>query len=170
MKRFLALVGFIAVFPFFVSRRSRVVRSIWVNAKPAEVFPLINNLKLWSQWTAWSRREAAEELYEGPEAGEGALQHWKTERMEGTIRIIQSVPDQRVAYDLNMENGRHHMEGVLTLEPVGEGTRIVWACWWIGIENPYARYMDLAMRWWIRRDFEAGLENLKQIAEQPARV
>lgn len=90
--------------------------------------------------------------------------------MEGTVRIIQSVPDQRVAYDVAIDRGRYRSEGVLTLEPVGDGTRVVWACWWIGAENPYARYMDLAMRWWLKRDFQAGLDNLKHLVEHASKA
>ncbi len=165
MKRFLSFVGFLAVFPFFLSRRSRVVRTTWIHAEPAAVFPFINRLKSWPLWAEWSCTERMEARYEGPEEGEGAVQHWATRCSEGTLRIIASAPDQHLSYSLEMDGGRLNLEGVLTLEPVGNGTRLTWACWWVGGENPYARYLDLAMRWGIGRDFQTGLENLKTLAE-----
>ena len=170
MKRFVALLGFLAVFPFFVSRRSRVTRRAWVAVPPAGVFPFINSLKNWTLWTEWARDDAMETYFEGPEAGEGAVQHWSTRCMRGTTRLSASTPDQRVGYTLEMRDGRYNLEGVIALEPVANGTRITWSCWWIGGENPYTRYFDLAMQLLIGRDFAAGLKNLKELAEQSQRA
>ena len=154
------------MFPFFLSRRSRVIRSVWIAVPPAGVFPFVNSLKNWILWTEWARNEAMETYFEGPEAGEGAVQHWSGRCMRGSTRIVASTPEQRVGYAVEMREGRCNLEGVISLEPASGGTRVVWSCWWVGGENPYTRYVDLAMRFMVGRDFSAGLQNLKELCEE----
>jgi len=177
MKRFLGLLGFLAIFPFFLSRRSRVLRSRWIHAKPEELFPLIDTLHSWHLWSPWYQEHSDEPLElheEGPQSGEGAAQSWDAPRANGTLRLIGSVPNRSVSYAFEMERKFGECawdlstEGVITLEAVGEGTRVTWACWWIGGENPYTRYFDLALRWQIGRNFGTGLANLKALAEEEA--
>ena len=168
MKRLVTLLGFLAVLPFFVSRRARVCKSIWIDVPPAGVFPFINTLKNWPLWTEWSRQnEKMEVRYEGPESGDGATQHWSSCCTRGTTRLLASLPDQRITYSVEMQDGRYEIDGMFSLEPESSGTRVTWAAWWLGAENPYARYGDLAMRLFIGRDFAAGLENLKELVETP---
>ena len=166
MKRLLALLGFLAVFPFFISRRSRVSRSVWIAVPPAGVFPFINTLKNWPLWTEWSRLDLIETYFEGPDAGEGAVQRWGTRCLRGSTRITGSVPDRSVRYVIETRDGRYRLEGEFLLEPAGEGTRLTLSCWWEGGENPYTRYLDVALRLVLKRDFCAGLGNLRALAEQ----
>jgi len=63
-----------------------------IKAKPAEIFPFLNELRNWPRWTDWSRREALRFSYAGPAAGVGAVQSWNSRGMEGTMRLLQSVP------------------------------------------------------------------------------
>lgn len=165
MKRFLALFGFLAVFPFFLSRRSRVTRSVWIAVPPAGVFPFVNSLRNWDLWTAWSRREVVETYCEGPDAGAGSTQRWATQCVRGATRITESVLDQRVAYSVEMCDGRRTFNGTITLEPAGTGTQVQWSCTWLGGENPYLRYADLALNCMLARDFSDSLHNLKQLVE-----
>ena len=165
MKRLFAIFGFLAVFPFFVSRRSRVTRSVWIAVPPAGVCPFVNSLKNWDLWTAWSRRQTMETYCEGPDSGQGAVQRWATCCMRGATRITGTEPDQRVTYSVEMRDGRYILEGSIVVEPLGTGSRITWSCEWLGGENPYLRYLDLTMQAVIGRDFAAGLSNLKQLAE-----
>jgi hypothetical protein len=160
------LAVFLLVFPWFLSRRNRVVRRGLVKAAPAEVFPYLNDLRNWPVWTEWSRKEEIDFDYSGPPAGIGATQHWKSRRMDGVVRITQSVQDDHIGYQLEMEGGKYRMNGVIALEPAGAMTRVTWLCRWQGNPNPYLRYLDLLMKWWIGRDFEAGLENLRQIVQR----
>ena len=170
MKRLLAFLGFIAVFPFFVSRRSRVSRSAWIAIAPSGVFPLINTLKNWPLWTEWSRRDLIETYFEGPDAGVGAIQRWGTRCLRGSMQVTGSVPDRLIKYELEARDGRYRMEGEFLLEPVGEGTRVTWSCWWVGGENPYTRYLDIALRMVLGRDFGASLGNLKDVAERSLKM
>ncbi len=68
-----------------------------------------------------------------------------------------------------MGDGAYQLVGRLELHPDGACTRLVWKCAWDLAKNPYRRYFDLALRWAMRRDFAAGLENLKALVESPAK-
>jgi polyketide cyclase/dehydrase/lipid transport protein len=163
-----AAAAFLLVFPFFVNRRMRVVRRKTIRAKPAEIFPFINDLRNWPLWTEWSQRDEMHFAYDGPPAGVGAVQQWSTDRMQGALKIIQSVADTRIAYELDMAGGKWRIDGVIALEPAGEFTSVTWTCKWDSGPNPYAVYLGLFMKRCIARDFAAGLVNLKDLVETKA--
>ena len=161
--RLLAGAAFLLALPWFLSRRPRVARRAILPGRPADIFPLLNDLRHWPRWTEWSRRDEMHFSYDGAPAGVGAVQQWSSRQMDGVLRIVQSVTDERIAYELDMADGKYHLEGALALEPVGASTRVTWICKWRGNVNPYARYIDLVFMWWIGRDFDRSLENLRHL-------
>jgi hypothetical protein len=168
-SRLLLLVTFFLVFPFFLRRRPRIERRITILAPPAAIFPFLNDLRNWPLWTAWNRRESIDYEYGPTSAGDGAEQHWASPRVSGVLRISKSEPDERIDYELEMGDGAYQLVGRLELHPDGACTRLVWKCAWDLAKNPYRRYFDLALRWMMRGDFAAGLENLKALVESSAK-
>ncbi len=164
-NKLIALGAVLLILPWFFSRKYRVVRRALIHARPDQLFPLINDLRNWPRWTAWSKRETMHLSYEGAPAGVGAIQNWKTSSMEGTLRIVQSQPDSRIAYDLSISDGKYLLEGIIVLDPVGDYTRVTWIGKWDGGRNPYAAYFNLFMKCMIGRDFSAGLEGLRALVE-----
>ncbi len=157
---------FLLVFPFFLRRRPRVERRITILAPPATVFPFLNDLRNWPLWTAWSQQEELHFAYGETVSGVGAEQRWQGCRMNGTLRIVKSEADERIDYEVEMNDGQYQLVGRIELHPDGACTRLVWKCAWDRAENPYRRYFDLLMRWFIRRDFAQGLVNLKALVER----
>jgi hypothetical protein len=90
--------------------------------------------------------------------------------MSGIMRILKSEPNERIDYELELGDDACQMVGRLEMEADGACTRVVWKCAWDLAQNPYRRYFDLAMCWMIRRDFAAGLENLKALVESAAQL
>lgn len=168
-SRLLLLVTFLLVFPFFLRRRSRVEQRITILAKPASIFPFLNDLRNWPLWTVWDRKEEVDYEYGAITAGEGAEQRWASRHMSGVLRITKSVPDERIDYELEMGDNAYRLVGRIELQPDGACTRLVWKCAWDLAQNPYRRYFDLFLRWMIRRDYAGGLENLKALVESPAK-
>lgn len=142
------------------------MRRIIINAKPADIFPLINEPSKWPLWTEWNRRDQLEYAYEGPAAGVGAVQKWNSSRQNGTMTFISCVENERIAYHLSLEGCSRSIEGRIVLEPVGnKATRVTWYSLWTQSQNPYACYLDLMISYFMKRDFAAGLRNLKELAE-----
>jgi len=168
-SQLLLLTAFFLVFPFFLRRRPRVERRITILARPPDIFPFLNDLRNWPLWTEWNRRETIDYEYGTTSAGAGAEQVWASGRMSGVMRIVKSERDERIDYELAMGDGAYQLVGRIELHPDGACTRLVWKCAWDLAKNPYRRYFDLALRWIIRRDFAAGLENLKALIESLVR-
>jgi hypothetical protein len=157
---------FLLVFPFFLRRRPRVEQRITILAPPAAVFPFLNDLRNWPLWTAWSQQNDLRFSYGEVVSGAGAEQRWQGCKMDGVLRIVKSELDERLDYEVTMNGGAYQLVGRIELYPDGACTRLVWKCTWDRAENPYRRYFDLLMRWFIRRDFAQGLENLKALVER----
>jgi len=157
---------FLVVFPFFLRRRPRVERRITILAPPATVFPYLNDLRNWPLWTAWSQRDGMRSSYGETAIGSGAEQRWQGGKMDGVMRIVKSEPNERIDYEVEMNGGTHQLVGRVELQSDGACTRLVWKCTWDRAENPYRRYFDLLMRWFIRRDFAQGLVNLRALVER----
>jgi hypothetical protein len=164
-SRLFLFAAFVLVFPFFLRRRPRVEQRITILAPPSSIFPFLNDLQNWPLWTVWDRHGEVDYEYGPIVAGEGAEQRWATDNMSGVMRILKSDLDERVDYELSMGEGAYQIVGRIELHPDGACTRLVWKCAWDLAKNPYRRYFDLFMRWMMRRDYAAGLENLKTLVE-----
>lgn len=164
-SRLLLFAAFVLVFPFFLRRRPRVERRITILAPPAAIFPFLNDLRNWPLWTVWEQRDTIDYEYGPVTAGEGAEQRWASNNMSGVLRILKSERDERIDYELLMGDGAYQMVGRIELHPDGACTRVLWKCAWELARNPYRRYFDLVLRGLMRRDYAAGLENLKQLVE-----
>ncbi|MGC3990080.1 MAG: SRPBCC family protein [Chthoniobacteraceae bacterium] len=168
MKRsqfpWLAALGFLLVFPFFLNRRFRVVRRVLVRAHPAQVYPFLSNLKNWPLWIP-SLGDRVEYLkYSGDEEGPGAVVSHEGCCCEGKIRIRHVRPDERVAFEI--ESASYEIEGIVSLEPVEEMTRITLVCMWAPRTMPYARYFDLALKLWLKRETTLALTDLQLLVEE----
>ena len=160
----------LGILPFFLPRRPRIARRILVRADRFHIFPLINDLRNWPRWTAWSHRREIEYHYEGPPSGAGATQHWRSGRHSGVLHVTQSHEGERIAYTFMMDD-RWLLEAAISLEEAAPHmTRILWIARWQGAALPWARYGDLLMMAWLARDFSAGLENLRHLAETTAPI
>ena len=160
------LAVFLLAFPFFLRRKWRVARRIIIPVKPQQIFPFLNDLRNWPLWTEWARRSDIRYSYGDKTSGVGALQQWETCRMNGVLKIVQIVQDERVVYELDVNHGKCRVDGVIALEEIDGSTRVTWLCKWESGPNPYGRYLDLIYKLILKRDFQAGLENLKDLVNE----
>ncbi len=164
----LGLVLILLVLSLFLPSTWRVERSIIINADADVVFPYINDLRRWPEWTAWyENNHDIVVTYEGPAAGVGATSRWKDQNQEGLMKIVKSRPNEFIAYDLLFNNSAKPMYGSIRLDSTVETTKIVWtATGDVGI-NPINKYFALMLDSWIGKDFEHSLAKLKAILENP---
>ena len=84
LKKLLVLVGvlitlFVAT-SFFISKDYSVERTIVINAEPSEIYPYVVDLKEWSKWGVWFKRDPNMELeFSGPDRAIGMRSEWKSE-------------------------------------------------------------------------------------------
>ena len=144
----------------------QVERSVVIRASAPSIFPYLNSLKQWREWTVWYQQHpdmTAE--YSGPDAGVGATSRWSGEDGRGVMKIMQSERNRLVAYTLLFNAGEFRTDGALTLMPEGEGTRGVWSAAGEVGRRPMRRYFALFLGRRIGADFADSLELLKQKLE-----
>jgi uncharacterized protein YndB with AHSA1/START domain len=148
----------------------RVQRSASINAPPAKIYPLIDDFKRWSAWSPYEKLDPAmKRTLAGAPRGEGAVYAWEGDGKVGAGRmeITDAVEPAKVTIKLDFIKpfeARNTAE--FTLVPKGDSTEVTWA---MQGPNPYfAKLIHLVvdMDAMVGKDFEAGLANLKTIAEQ----
>ena len=167
----LAVVGALALLAvavgFCLPSAFEVRRAIDVKAPPARVYDLVADPRLWSKWSAWSRRDPQMDVsYSGPPFGQGARWSWKS-KSEGTgsMEFVRVVPNARIEYSLLFADFGLRSGGQFAFEPREGGTRVTWTNAGDVGGNPLKHYLALMMDRLVGPDFEAGLANLKAVAE-----
>ena len=141
-------------------------RSVTINAPVEKVFPLVANHKEWKRWSVWNQRDPNMEMtYAGPEMAAGSKWSWKSKSEgNGGMEFSAVEPYKRVGYILTMED-MTPATGDLKFTPDGTGTKVTWDINGNAGMNPVFRWFGVFMDKMIGPDFEAGLKNLKKLAE-----
>jgi hypothetical protein len=149
---------------------SRIARSAQIQAPADKVFPLINDLPTWQSWSPYEKKDPdMQRSFTGPAAGVGAKYAWAGDRNigEGRMEIVESVISSKVAIRLEfLKPLQHTAMAEFTLQPGGNGTTVTWAM--TGPANLMSKVMDMFFNFdkMIGGDFEAGLTDLKALAEK----
>ena len=141
-------------------------RSVTINAPAEKVFPLVANHKEWKRWSVWNQRDPNMQMtYSGPEMAAGSKWSW-TSKSEGNggMEFSAVEPNKRVGYILTMED-MTPATGDLKFTPEGAATKVTWDMNGNAGMNPVFRWFGLFMDQLIGPEFEAGLKNLKKLAE-----
>ncbi len=147
-----------------------VQRSATIRAAPDKIFPLVNELGRWAAWSPYEKKDPAmKRTLSGPPSGKGAAYAWDGNKDvgKGRMQIADTAPPGRVTIDLDFEKpfaGRNVV--VFTFETKGDATAVTWA---MSGRSPFIAkligiFVDMDAM--IGKDFEAGLANLKAIAEK----
>ena len=160
----LLFAGGYALSPKFSSARSTTI------AAPADkVYALIADPREWKRWTVWNQRDPAMTIsYSGPASGAGAGWAWqsKTEG-DGKMTFTAAEPGKRLAYELFFPDFGTTSTGALELAAASGGTQVTWTMNGNMGSNPLFRWIALFGDRMVGPDFEAGLANLKALAEKP---
>jgi uncharacterized protein YndB with AHSA1/START domain len=150
-----------------LSPKFTVSRSVVVDAPADKVWALVGAPREWKRWTVWNRRDPAMAIeYTGPESGSGAGWSWKSaSEGSGRMTFTAAEPGRQVAYELFFPDFDSTSKGEVRLAAEGGGTRVTWTMNGDMGGNPLMRWMALAMDGMVGKDFEAGLANLKALAE-----
>lgn len=146
----------------------KVERSVTIAAPAEKVYPLIAAPSEWRRWSAWNQRDPKMQIeYAGPAAGAGARWTWRSgSEGNGEMEFTEALPSQRLAYRLSIPEFGMQSTGLLSIEPQGSGVRISWSNEGNMGASPVNRWFGLFMDRMVGPDFEAGLTNLKRLAEQ----
>jgi polyketide cyclase/dehydrase/lipid transport protein len=147
----------------------RVQRVVLINAPSDKVFPLINDIKAWTAWSPYEKKDPAmKRTYGAVTAGKGATYAWEGNKEvgQGSMEIVESSPRKIVLKLDFLKPFEAHNMGEFLLEPKGDSTSVTWAIYG---PSPYmskvvGTFMNIDDM--IGRDFEKGLADLKAAAEK----
>lgn len=117
-----------------------------VAAPPEAVYPLLEDLRRWDEWTLWGDVEST---FAGAPRGTGAVRSWKTEEFgSGNIQITDAQELTHVLYEVDVDEGSLKIFGRLELEATPAGTLIRWEesgdFGWNPLMGYQARFMSKA--------------------------
>ena len=145
-----------------------VSRGVTVNAPPEKVYALVADPRAWAKWSVWNQRDPAMKIvYSGPESGVGATWAWQSQSEgDGKMSFTVAEPGKRIGFDLDFPDFGTTSKGELVFTPEGSGTRVTWRMNGDVGSNPLYHWFALFADALAGKDFEAGLVNLKAVAEK----
>ncbi len=145
-----------------------VSRSVVVQATADKVDELVADPRRWKEWSVWNRRDPAMEIvYFGPDRGTGAGWAWKSKSEgDGKMTFTAAQAGQHVAFDLYFPDMDSTSKGELVFSPDSNATRVTWTMHGDFGRNPLMHWFSLFADRMVGPDFEAGLANLKEVAEK----
>lgn len=173
----LVLIVLLVGLAFVLPDRAHVERSVTILRPPSQIYLLLTNLRRFNDWSPWYRRDpAATYVYSGPDSGVGAKVAWKSERSdvgEGSQTLVAAVPEQVVSFELDF-GPRGTSTARFDIAAQNGETRVVWSLdskLPLNLDDRFGwgvvgRYLGLFMDRMVGPDFDSGLANLKQLAEQ----
>jgi len=162
----IALVVFLVLAGLALPRHARVEVAAEIDTHPATVFALVNDFRRLALWSPLLEADPnARVVFSGPARGEGAAMTWDGAIIGSGAQIItESRPFNHIATTVNPgESG----EARTWIDLSGDSgtTTVTWRFETDYGFNVVGRLFGLAFAGIVRRDFELGLSNLKDLAE-----
>ena len=148
-----------------------VQRGISIKAPPEKVYAILGDFHRWQEWSPWERLDPAlKRTYSGQPSGTGAVYAWEGNNKVGAGRmeIMQAAPSNLLLIKLDfLKPFEAHNIAEFTLQSEGGITYVSWV---MHGPSPYISKLIgifMSMDSMVGKDFEAGLANLKSVAEKP---
>jgi len=169
---FFTIVVFVATILIYAATKPdtfHVERSATIQSPAEKIFPLLNDLHRWQEWSAWEKYDPnMKKVFSGAEQGKGARYAWEGNKKVGigSMEIIESIPSEKIAIKLKFAKPfAAENIATLTLSNSQGNTQIIWS---MDGDSPYISKVFgffLNMDDMIGKDFERSLASLKAIVE-----
>lgn len=163
----LVLLAIIAIaLMFFSPSKMEFERSKTIDAPPAMIYNMVNDLKNWEAWSPWKEMEPdAENTYTTKTEGVGAKWSWDGEKLgTGSQYILENEAHKRIKLGLKFGGWDGESISNWSFVPEGDKTKVVWD--FKGGETPFVmRPFNLFMKGGLEDTYDKGLANIAKIAE-----
>ena len=141
----------------------RAERAVHIEAGPDLVFPYLDSLALWDEWTVWGDIESQ---LTGPARGAGATRSWDNDAYgQGTFTLVESSEAGGVRYRVDLEPGSATIAGQFDLVARDGGTTVTWVEAGDFGNNPLLGYVARTMERSQGAELERSLDRLKAVVE-----
>lgn len=165
---FVVLVAVVLVLAATKPDVATVQRSATIKAPPEKIAALINDFRTWGSWSPYEKLDPnMKRTLSGATSGTGAVYEWEgnSKAGQGRMEITEASP-ARISIKLDfLKPFETHNRAEFTLEPKGDATNVTWT---MHGETPYFAkviHVFVSVDRMVGPDFEAGLANLKALAE-----
>lgn len=163
-----ALVLILAAVALGLPAHVTVARSVVVNAPEYAIYPYLNDLRRFQEWSPWVTRDPDMTFtYSGPPEGKGAKVEWVSQKPSigtGSLQIVETQQGRSV--DLNTNINGLQGSSNYALEPAGSGSKVTWTFGYDSGSSPFKRWKSLMLDGFIGSEYRVGLENLKALVER----
>jgi uncharacterized protein YndB with AHSA1/START domain len=148
----------------------RVERTTSIKAPPEKIFALISDFRAWNSWSPYDKLDTTmKRTYTGSATGKGAVYAWEGNNNVGAGRmeITDTTQFSKIVIKLDfIKPFEGHNVGEFTIVAKGDATIVTWG---MHGPSPYiSKLMSIFfnMDTMIGKDFEKGLNNLKNLTEK----
>jgi len=165
------LVGILGAVALGLPAHVTVTRSVVINAPEPAIYPYLNNLHSFADWSPWAVRDPQMAVsYSGPQEGKGAKIQWTSKVPSigtGTMEIIGGEPNRHIdlAVDFNGLEGTSAYD----ITPSGSGSKVTWNFGYDSGTSPLKRWKALMLDGFVGADYRTGLDRLKEKIESERR-
>ena len=163
------LIAGVLIFASIKPDDFRVERVIAIKAQPAKIASHVNDFRQWPAWSPWEKLDPAmKRSFSGAPSGKGAVYVWEGSGKVGAGRMeVLEVAPLKTNIKLDfIKPFEGHNTAEFQYNPQGDSTQVVWSMY--GPSPFISKVMGVffSMDSMIGKDFEAGLANLKAVAEK----
>ena len=162
-----SILMLLVVLGLVMPNQFHISRDIVINAPPAQIHPLVDDLNHWPHWSPWQELDPSVQVTIGEiSAGRGAVQHWQDDSGGGQLKFTDSAPERGIDYLVWFSDSPQPSSASMRYIPQDAAqTRVLWTM--DGhIDVPVVgSYLALTMDSMVGPAFELGLDNLKREAE-----
>src|SRR5215468_7859160 len=148
-----------------------IARSVVINAPESVVFPYLNDLHRFGDWSPWAARDPElSATFSGPDQGKGAKVEWTSSKPSvgaGSVEITESNPIRHIdlAVNFNGLDGTSFYEVV----PSGSGSKVTWGFGYESGTSPLKRWKGLLLDRYVGAEYRDALAKLKDKIESERR-
>lgn len=165
---FSVIIALLWIGSFLLPSSLIVKRSITINASNKEVFNYFNELQQWRQWSPWLVDSLENDLqYSQPSYGKHAFITWQNSKHKnkGRITILSAKRYTDLHYKVDYDSFNSSYVTV-HFEADKNATFIVWQLQNDINNNPVNKYAALIMPFFVGKDLEKSLRNIKRLCEE----
>jgi len=163
------IIGVLLLFERMLPRSYDFQQTVEIDRPAAEIFPYLNSLKKWPQWSHQFNMEKIPQLiikYNGTEEGVGAAQTWTEIRGAGDLWITESTPNKSLTYKNTFVNFPE-TTSTFTLSTGSESKTIVtWRSTGELPSTPLYGLLAPIFPGQMEYEYEKSLNDLKELVEQ----
>jgi hypothetical protein len=149
--------------------RIAITRAAHIEARPEALFALVDDFHEWPRWAPQDRTDPRmQRSYGGASSGIGAESDWTSAGRSGSgrMRIIAATIPSQITVQVDFEKPfKAHNINEFSFASEGSGTHVTWAMQGTNVYLAKIMSVFVNMDRMMGAHFEAGLRNLKDVAE-----